>query len=212
MTDPGVPGGAGQPAEADGGVGFAAIPGAGAGKGASPAGAPPTGGPSAPPAPAPLVRRGGGRRRLIIVGVLVAFLVVVGFAVKNNVAPNDLNVGDCFDVPSQVDSISTVAHHACTDAHTAEVIVVASYPDAATYPAIADFEPFAETTCNPAFAAYVGIDVDSAPDLSIGYFYPLTDGWSSGDRIVTCYVARTDDGQMTQSVKGSGGGSASQAP
>jgi hypothetical protein len=50
---------------------------------------------------------------------------------------------------------------------------------------------------------YAGREINADPDLSIGYFYPSRDGWSSGDRTITCYVARSDEGPMTQSVKGS---------
>ena len=71
------------------------------------------------------------------------------------------------------------------------------------------FDVFVVATCNPAFQAYVGIDVNADPDLSIGYFYPLADGWSSGDRGVTCYAERVDSGPMTNSVKGSASPSAS---
>jgi hypothetical protein len=58
--------------------------------------------------------------------------------------------------------------------------------------------------CAPAFETYVGTSIDSNPDLAVGYFYPDSDGWSSGDRTITCYITRTDEGPMTQSLKASG--------
>jgi hypothetical protein len=79
-------------------------------------------------------------------------------------------------------------------------------------PAVSDFDTFVGATCKPAFQAYVGTDLDCDADLSVGYFYPLSDGWSNGDRGVTCYATRAHGGPMTTSVKGSGTSSGSTAP
>lgn len=158
-----------------------------------------------PPGPVdPATGKQPGRLRpVIIIGVIVAFLAIVLFAVRNNVQADDLKVGECFDIPSGT-SIQTVEHHPCTESHTAEVIHVVEYTaEGSTYPISLSLDSFVETACVPAFQTYAGRDLDADPALSIGYFYPSRDGWSSGDRTITCYVARPDEGPMTQSVKGS---------
>jgi hypothetical protein len=178
----------------------------------------------APSAPAPGAPAGGwtpgtplqpssrpraGRLRPIIIGVVI-IAVVVGAVVINMLGGKpvtDLQVGDCFDVPtlaSESDTVDTIQPHACTQSHTGEVIFVGDFTGGTdAYPAISDFDAFARNTCGPVFQTYVGTDLDSSPDLSIGYFYPLADGWSSGSRSVTCYAERTDSSPMTSSVKGS---------
>ena len=65
---------------------------------AAPQGRPSPGAPVGPTPPA--AKKPGGRGALIIVGLLVVFLAVVLFVVRNNVAAGDLKVGDCFDIPN----------------------------------------------------------------------------------------------------------------
>lgn len=149
------------------------------------------------------------RLRPIIIGIVI-IAVVVGAVVINALGGSpvgDLKVGDCFDVPtlaSESDTVDTVQHHPCDKAHTGEVIFVGDYTGGTDiYPAVSDFETFVGNTCKPVFQSFVGTDLDASPDLSIGYFYPLVDGWTSGQRSVTCYATRTDDGPMTSSVKNS---------
>jgi len=162
----------------------------------------PAGGQAPTPAVAATGRQPGGRRAIIIAGAIVVFLVVVLFAVRNNVAADDLKVGDCFNIPTGA-TIQTVEHHACTESHAAEVILVAEYTgEGTTYPISLSMNRFVDGACAPAYATYVGKEIDSTPDLSIGYFYPSRDGWSGGDRTITCYVARTDEAPVTGSVKG----------
>ncbi len=168
----------------------------------------PVASPVAPPeAPAPPTAvagpKPGSKRAIVIVGAIVAFLVVVLFVVKDNGAADDLKVGDCFDIPTAT-SVSTVTHHPCTESHTAEVFHVVEYTGTeSTRPISFVLEGFVDTACRPVFATYVGKELDSVPDLTLNYFYPSSDGWSSGDRTITCYATRTDEGPMTTSVKGS---------
>ena len=116
----------------------------------------------------------------------------------------DLAVGDCFDAPSTVeDTVEDVAHHPCTDAHTAEVFYVADYTGSETYPGVEAFDAFTEANCPPAFQAYTGMDFygDEAIDYDIGLFYPLAEGWDRGDKEITCYIVRVDSGTMAASLK-----------
>ena len=162
--------------------------------------------------------RASSRLRPIIIGIVI-IAVVVGAVVINALGGSpvgDLKVGDCFDVPtlaSESDTVDTVQHQPCDKSHTGEVIFVGDYTGGTdAYPAVSDFETFVGNTCKPVFQSYVGTDLDSSPDLSIGYFYPLVDGWTSGQRSVTCYATRTDDGPMTSSVKNSETSAPSAAP
>jgi hypothetical protein len=158
------------------------------------------------------------RLRPIIIGVVVVAVIVVAVLVNQlgGKPVTDLKVGDCFDVPtltSESDTVDTVQHHPCTQSHTGEVIFVGDFTGGTdAYPAVSDFDAFARNSCGPAFQAYVGTDLDSSQDLSIGYFYPLQDGWSSGQRSVTCYAEKVDESPMTSSVKGSEGTGASPSP
>lgn len=43
--------------------------------------------------------------------------------------------------------------------------------------------------------------MDVRTDLDFGMFYPTVEGWAGGDRDVTCYASRADNGPMTASVK-----------
>lgn len=167
----------------------------------------------APEAPPPFTeppttppgRKPGSMRPVLVVGVIVAFLAIVLFAVKDNAAADDLKVGDCFDIPTAT-TVKTVTHHPCTEPHTAEVFHVVEFTgsDMST-PLTFVISSFVDTACGPAFTAYVGADLDSVPDLTTGYFYPSIEGWQSGDRTITCYVTKADEGPITTSLKGSAG-------
>lgn len=157
---------------------------------------------SPPPVPAP---QAGKLRPIIAVGVLVVLLGGILWAVKDNTAADDLAAGDCFNVPTS-SSVSTVAKHACTESHDAEVFHVVEYDGGTTYPISLTLESYIDTTCVPAFATYVGADLDTRLDLAIGYFYPSRDGWDDGDRTITCYIANDDESKLTKSVKGTGEG------
>jgi hypothetical protein len=154
-----------------------------------------------PPTPAAAATaKPGGRRAVIIVGLIVAFLAIVLFAVRNNVAADDLRVGDCFVIPNGT-SIQTVEKLACTESHNAEVIFVGEH-DGTTYPISLTLDRYIDENCVPAFEPYVGRPFESDPAMTIGYFYPSRETWDSGDRTITCYVSQPDDGPMTESVKG----------
>jgi hypothetical protein len=157
--------------------------------------------PAAPadPAVATPAKQPGRLRPVIIVVAIVAFLAIVLFAVRNNVAADDLKVGDCFNVPNGT-TVQTVETRPCTEGHNAEVIFVGDY-DGATYPISLSLDSFVEDSCVPAFASYVGRAIDSEPELSVGYFHPTREGWDGGDRSITCYISQPDEAQMTESLR-----------
>lgn len=166
---------------------------------------PPIAPPSMAPQPAAPATRAGRLRPIIAVGAIVLLLGAILWATKDNAAADDLAAGDCFNVPTS-SSVSTVEKRACTESHDAEVFHVVEYDGGTTYPISLTLESYIDTTCVPAFATYVGGDLDTRVDLAIGYFYPSRDGWNDGDRTITCYIANDDETKLTKSVKGTGAG------
>ena len=160
--------------------------------------------PTPPPVPAP---KAPSKTRLYIIGAVVLVLIAAGaYAISQNQLASDLAVGQCFDEPTSEVDITTVVKHACTESHDAEVFHVVEYDGGTTYPISLTLESYIDTTCVPAFATYVGADLDARLDLAIGYFYPSRDGWNDGDRTITCYVANDDESKLTKSLKGTGAG------
>jgi hypothetical protein len=192
LTDESAPGGAGSP--------HTPANSASEGPVQPPSGQPPSAQPPSPEAGTTGKQPGKWRAPIIIVGI-VAFLAIVLFVVRNNVAADDLKVGTCFDIPNGT-SIQTVEQHPCNESHNAEVIFVGEH-DGTTYPISLALDRFVEDNCAPAFETYVGTDIESSADLAMGYLYPDRDGWESGDRTITCYVGRSDESPMTESLKGS---------
>jgi hypothetical protein len=146
-----------------------------------------------------VAKRPGGRRALIIVVILAAFLGVVLFAVRNNASAADLKVGDCFNVPNGT-TVQTVETRPCGESHTAEVIFVGDH-DGTTFPISLSLDRFVEDNCVPAFEGYTGRSIGSEPALAIGYFHPTRDGWEGGDRTITCYVGQSDERPSTGSLR-----------
>jgi hypothetical protein len=157
--------------------------------------------PQSPP-PAPLAKPASKTRTYIIGAIVIVLVAIGGYFILQNENAGDLAVGQCFDEPGSAVDITTVVKHACTEAHDAEVFQVVEYDAGDTYPISTTVDSFVNDRCIPAFEAYVGKPYDAATDLSVGYFYPDTTGWSRGDRTFTCYIDRADGSQMTTSVKG----------
>ena len=135
---------------------------------------------------------------------IIAAIAGGGWVFRDYISGNagDLAVGDCFDAPTTVDEeVEDVAHHPCTDAHTAEVIYVADYSPDGPYPGEDAFDAFTEANCPPAFNAYTGLDFYTAMDYDMGVFYPLEEGWNQGDHEISCYLVRADESAMSASVR-----------
>ena len=115
----------------------------------------------------------------------------------------ELAVGDCFDEPATAGTtVKDVQHHPCTDLHDAEVFYVGNYePSTSTFPSDTEFVNFIRDRCTGAFNTYTGLDFNTAADLDFSAFYPTSEGWSDGDRQITCYVVKVDDTQFNASIK-----------
>ena len=110
--------------------------------------------------------------------------------------PLDVAVGGCFtrnDEP--VD---------CAAPHLGEVVFVGEYPGDADAPFPGDdaIHDFVEQNCLPAFADYVGIDLEHSK-YDLGWIQPESETWPEGDRQMICYVDSVDESLLTGSVHGS---------
>jgi hypothetical protein len=139
--------------------------------------------------------------------LIVAAIVIGGIIFRDRLTSNasDLKAGDCFDTKTATE-VKDVQHHPCTEAHTAEVVLVANHTAAkgTAYPADSAIDAWADATCVPAILSYVGPTADLSA-LNYGIFYPKSDDWADGDRQMICYVMRLDLGPMTQSLKAAAG-------
>jgi hypothetical protein len=137
--------------------------------------------------------------------LLIAVIAGGAFVLRDRLSGHagDLQVGDCFDVPTAMGvEVADIQHHPCNEPHTAEVILVRDH-DADAYPSGAEWDAFVEEHCIPAFNAYTGLDYMSDQVMDIGSFTPTAEGWSQGDHEVTCHIMRIDGAPMNASVKAS---------
>jgi hypothetical protein len=156
---------------------------------------------SAPVPASPLVPRG----QLALAGA--AILLIGGALVyEANFGPKpvgNLAVGDCFDEPSTAGVITQVPHRPCDQAHTAEVFAIVTYPDgqSGTYPSDAEFLSAASAQCGPAFDTYTAGGGGLAATVDLLFMTPTTEGWSSGDRTLVCYLRAPAGQTLRQSLR-----------
>jgi hypothetical protein len=146
--------------------------------------------------------------RIIGFGFVLLLVVagVVGFLFRDKLSGSveNLQVGDCFEVPAG-DTVEDVQHRPCTEPHDGEVFVVRDYSGSDTYPSTGDFDTWASEQCTGTdFEAYVGDTYDSRDDVGVGYLYPLEEGWGRGDREMTCYLSPTTGGTVSVSYRAAG--------
>lgn len=144
-----------------------------------------------------------GRRFGIV--LIIGAIGIGGFVFRDHLtgAAADLQVGDCFDQPTEaVDVITEVQHRPCSDPHDAEVIVVQDYPAASdtAYPSDAAMEGFHVAHCVPAFNSYTGRVYDDEPELYVGLYQPTEDVWREGDHEITCFIYRYNGAKLTGSL------------
>ncbi len=161
------------------------------------------------------------RRRIwIVVGVLAALIVasLVGVAIfapsffggvadaldPNNRPVRDVQAGECFDqdtVPTQGETVSFVTVVDCAESHDAEMFARYAIGGSSSYPGEGVVAGNAERGCVERFAEFMGIVYDQSA-MDVGYFYPLSENWSLGDRDAQCYVTHPTGEQLTGSLRG----------
>lgn len=180
-----------------------------------------------PGAPAPVASSTGSRAaigclanvgiRLAVLGAIVVIALVVAYVSNagrdasgninkaGDMKAADLQVGDCYDLPSDAAGASAVIEntHAvpCREAHHYEVFYRGEM-SGDSYPTDDERHAWARANCVPAFESYVGTTVD-ATSLGFYLFYPDSAGWTQGDRGAQCSLADANDGVLTGSLKGS---------
>lgn len=140
---------------------------------------------------------------LLRVGIIALFIGGgIVFRDRLGGSPAELQVGDCFDVPTTPGkTVKDVQHRPCTETHTAEVILITEHPAAkgAKEPGEDELTSYLVSTCGAALGTYVGGDTDK---FDLGAFYPTSDDWKDGDRGITCYLTMLDESAMKVSYKG----------
>ena len=139
--------------------------------------------------------------RLGIIGAIALGGVLLRDRLSGNVG--DLQVGDCIDRPATAnETVSDIQHHPCNELHDGEVLFIANYEGSEARPSQAQFETWVGDHClGQVFTDYVGATYESREDISAGAFWPTADGWSDGDREVTCYMTPTDEQKITTSYR-----------
>ena len=120
---------------------------------------------------------------------------------NNRTQSTELAVGQCLLVPlnSQVNSVATTE---CTEAHTGEVYSVTTLKND-TMPSRDAMDELVYNTCYETFEAYVGTSPEETT-LDYTAMSPTKQTWAKGDREIVCIAVRTDDEQLTASVRDSG--------
>ena len=120
---------------------------------------------------------------------------------NNRTQSTELAVGQCLLVPlnSQVNSVATTE---CAEAHTGEVYSVTTLKND-TMPSRDEMDELVYNTCYETFEAYVGTSPEETT-LDYTAMSPTKQTWAKGDREIVCIAVRTDDEQLTASVRDSG--------
>ena len=139
-----------------------------------------------------------GRR---LAALVVAALVLV--AACGTQSAFDLEVGQCYDSPTEETEVSTVTSKSCDEPHDQEVFAVFDYPESGDeFPGDEALQDLALERCETEFEAFVGNDYDESA-LDFYYLVPSEDTWGDGDREIVC-AAIDPNGKLTGSVRGSG--------
>ncbi|MET3947083.1 hypothetical protein ABIB49_001785 [Arthrobacter sp. UYCu512] len=110
------------------------------------------------------------------------------------VGPLDFQLGDCFKDFDPEAQTSTVVE--CSSGHSAQLVAVARYADADSYPGRDALKQKALDTCKTASLA------PKESDYLLGYrlAYPSSTSWDKGDRRVDCYVAIESGNTIMESL------------
>ncbi len=144
----------------------------------------------------------------IVLFVTLIVVAVAGGFDDDSVDVNDLDVGDCVDVPDSPGQteVRQLDGTDCAEPHDAEVFAVA---DIATgdddYPGQSEVIGMVEEACTgDAFRAYVGRGYAES-ELDVYYLFPIEEMWEDADdREYVCMAVTVDSSPLSGSVEGSG--------
>jgi hypothetical protein len=103
----------------------------------------------------------------------------------NMVAPGDLKVGDCLNVPESVSVVDQLEVLPCTQLHNGQVFVIAQAQEA-TYPGSSALKDSALSNCQDQVSAFLGSGGNS--DLHIVAFIPTQAQFNGGDKSEQCVL------------------------
>ena len=113
---------------------------------------------------------------------------------------SNLSVGQCVQKPADPSAPLTTVD--CSSPHWGEVFFVAPIEDS-TLPDYETLNDRAFEACTPAFADYVGTPYDES-SLDTTWFFPSSNSWDNGDRIIACVAVPLTEDSLSQSVKNTG--------
>lgn len=115
-----------------------------------------------------------------------------------------LDEGQCFDTPTGVtDLVRDVAVIDCEDPHDNEVYAVFDYAGDETDPDDPSVRDRVQEACIQRFEEFVGFDYRQST-LDLGFFWPDTEAWVAGDRVIQCFVYELDRSKVTGSLRDAG--------
>ena len=119
---------------------------------------------------------------------------------EGQLAPVDLQVGDCLKEPVPFDVATTsVDVVPCSSPHRGEVFHVFELPEG-PWPGVDEVDRFSTGGCTAAFETFIGITIDLST-LDGASFQPVEESWAL-DRHVQCLVTTAEPRQGT--LEGSG--------
>jgi hypothetical protein len=110
----------------------------------------------------------------------------------------DLQPGMCGSIDSDIEHFIVVA---CTAEHEEEVISRGTMPGSKEYPGDEAVFDAARSKCEPAFAAYVGVQWGDS-HLDVDYLTAFDDTWKAGKVTLICLALDPNDYQLTRSLRG----------
>jgi Septum formation len=114
-----------------------------------------------------------------------------------------IEVGDCFDFPTQSSNAREIS---CDEPHEAEMFLVDAslgldLPEA-PYPSQDEWYALSETICDEAFGTYTGQPIAEATDLSYTFVYTLEGDWDDvANRNMSCAVVSFDGTRRVGSTR-----------
>ena len=110
----------------------------------------------------------------------------------------DLQPGMCVrEDPNEMDYIVVD----CNAEHEEEVMSRSTLAGSDEWPGDADVEDAALAKCEPAFATYVGREMDESL-LDLNFLTPDKDGWTDGKATLICLVLDPSHDQITRALRG----------
>ncbi len=113
-----------------------------------------------------------------------------------------MQVGDCFNDVTSLDSISSVPGVPCTEPHDNETFAVFDI-STDSFPEGDAMGELAYDSCLQKFEGFVGKDYESS-SLEITTMFPSVESWNADDREVVCAVFDMNANKLVGSAAGQG--------